>query len=765
MMNANVLTQAQKVKLLQGRDMWYTNAFEKQGIFSICLSDGPAGLCQKAAAAKGVTIASAVHATAFCVPVAMSCSWDRALIERVGEAIGKECRHYGTQVLLAPGMNLKRNPLCGRNFEYYSEDPVQSGQIATSFVRGVQSTGVGVSLKHFALNGREHNRFYGNSVADERAMREVWLRGFEMAVKEAKPYTVMAAYNKVNGTHAAQSSALLEDILRRDWGFDGVVMSDWGGIANRPAALLAGCDLEMPGQVAARQRQLRRLARKDEGIARAVDTSAQRVLTLVERCTQNLPDVGKVDFAAHAALAEQVACRSAVLLQNHGVLPLGAQSNVFAAGPFFVQMRYQGAGSSQVNPAEVDSPAQALEKRGIACAKSPEAADVILYFGGLTDLEECEGEDRAHMRLPEDQLAELRVLLSHGKPVVLVLYSGCVVEIPEGLAAVLLMHLPGMRGGEASVALLFGEQNPSGRLSETWLTDSEQSYCAAQFKSDSMHDVYAESVYVGYRYYDAYPERVRYPFGHGLSYTEFAYSDLEVQVADGKVIAHVSVTNTGKRDGAEVVQLYVQNAPCEVFRPKKELKAFAKVFLAAGQTQRVSLEFACKDLSYWHIGKHDWVLPDGEYEILIAKDAQHTELAQAVHVDGAHASCPYSQEVVQAYATPASDEAAFAALYGELPAEPDRLPLSVESPFRDYRKTLLGRVLWKVIACVLDGNVKKARGKAHTKDGLLKLKNAYFIRCMMPGASMRTVASSSSGRLPMGAARAVAFVCRGKKRG
>ena len=763
-MDVNVLTHAEKVLLLQGRDMWYTNACKKQGVPSICLSDGPAGLCQKTAAAQGVSIASAVHATAFPVPVAMSGSWDCALIGRVGEAIGKECRYYGTQVLLAPGMNLKRNPLCGRNFEYYSEDPVQSGHIATSFVKGVQGTGVGVSLKHFALNGREQNRFYGNSVADERAMREVWLRGFEMTVKQAKPYTVMAAYNQVNGTHAAQSRELLTDILRGDWGFEGVVMSDWGGIADRPAALLAGCDLEMPGQVKARQRQLTRMTKCDQELARAMDRSAQRVLNLVEKCTRDLPEVGEVDFSEHAALAEQVARESAVLLQNNGVLPLSAQSKVFAAGPFLVQMRYQGAGSSQVNPAEVDSPEQALEKRGLARAQSPETADVIVYFGGLTDLEECEGADRSHMRLPADQLAELACLQKHGKPVVLVLYTGSAVEIPNGPAAVLLMHLPGMRGGEASVALLLGEQNPSGRLSETWLTDSEQSYCAEQFKADSVHDLYTESVYVGYRYYDAYPERVRYPFGYGLSYTSFAYSDLAVQIENGNVVAQVSVTNTGKRDGSEVVQLYVKNAACEVFRPQKELKAFAKIALKAGQTKRLTLSFACKELSYWHTGKHDWVLPEGEYEVLIAKDAQNTVLTQAVYVDGVHEECPYNSAAAQAYCVPRADAQAFEALYGETPMQPDRLPLSIESPFRDYRRTLLGRALWQVIACVLDGNVKKAQRQAHTKDGLLKLKNAYFIRCMMPGASMRTVASSSSGRLPMGIARAVAFVCRGKNK-
>ena len=758
------LTPRQKALLTEGHDMWYTNAVKKQGIPSICLSDGPAGLCQKVSRAKGMTIASAVHATAFPVPVAMASSWDSALIGQVGRAIGHECRHFGTQVLLAPGMNLKRNPLCGRNFEYYSEDPLISGKMAAAFVRGVQSTGTGVSLKHFALNQREHNRLYGNSVADERALREIWLRGFEIAVKEGKPYTVMAAYNQVCGTFASQHKGLLTDILRNEWGFDGLVMSDWGGVSDRVAAIYAGCDLEMPGQVASRRREVIRLAQKDKAFSDALDARAERVITLVNRCTTDLPALEAIDFEAHATLARQMAEQSAVLLQNDGTLPLPKQTTLYVTGPFLEQMRYQGAGSSLVNPVYVDSPAQALRERAAACTDEISQADVIVYFGGLTDLAECEGEDRAHMRLPKDQLEALDALRAYQKPVVLVLYTGSAVEIPDGMSAVLLMHLPGMCGGQATVSLLFGEVNPSGRICETWLYDAEQSYCHAQYHNDCVHDLYAESIYVGYRYYDAHASCVRYPFGHGLSYTTFSYSDFEVSVQNDEIVAHVCVTNTGARDGAEVVQLYVYNGDCQVFRPQKELRAFAKVFVAAGQSERVTLRFPKRDLSYWHVQKHDWVLPEGQYVAAIAKDAGKMLVSCPIFVSGERETCPYSQEVMQAYAKPCADEKAFAMLYGPLPAEPDRLPLGVESPLRDYSHTVLGKALWHAVAWVLDGTVKKAQKQAHTHQGLLKLKNAYFIRCMMPGASMRTVSGSSSGRLPMGLAKAIAWVCKGKKK-
>lgn len=757
-------TPKQKMLLTEGRDMWYTNAVKEQEIASICLSDGPAGLCQKVSHVKGLTIASAVHATAFPVPVAMASSWDSDLVEQVGRAIGGECRHFGTQVLLAPGMNLKRSPLCGRNFEYYSEDPLISGKMAASFARGVQSTGTGVSLKHFALNHREHNRLYGNSVADERALREIWLRGFEIAVKEGKPYTVMAAYNQVCGTYAAQSKALLTDILRKEWGFDGLVMSDWGGVSDRVAAIYAGCDLEMPGQVASRRKQVLRLAKQDAAFAAALDASAERVAALVRRCTENLPTLETVDFEEHAALARRAAEQSAVLLQNDGALPLSKQTKLYATGPFLEQMRYQGAGSSLVNPSHVDSPAQALRERAVACTDQISQADVIVYFGGLTDLSECEGEDRAHMRLPSDQLAELNVLRAYQKPVVLVLYTGSAVEIPDGMAAVLLMHLPGMCGGQATVSLLFGDVNPSGRICETWLYNAEQSYCDAQYHNDCIHDIYPESVYVGYRYYDAYASRVRYPFGYGLSYTAFSYSDFEVSVQNDEVVAQVRVTNTGERDGEEVVQLYVYNADSEVFRPQKELRAFAKVFVEAGQSERVTLRFPKSDLSYWNVQKHGWVLPEGQYVAAIAKDAGQMLVSCPIFVSGERETCPYSQEVMQAYAQPCANVEAFAMLYGPLPAEPDRLPLCLESPLRDYRHTALGRLLWRIVVWVLDGTVKKAQKQAHTHQGLLKLKNAYFIRCMMPGASMRTVSSSSSGRLPMGLAKAVAWICQGIKK-
>ena len=492
----------------------------------------------------------------------------------MGAAIAEECRYYGVHTLLGPGVNIKRNPLCGRNFEYFSEDPLLSGVLGSAMVEGVQSRGVGVSVKHFALNNSENYRFMGNSVASENTIRSLYLKPFEYIVRHAKPATVMCAYNQINGVYCSENKWLLTDVLRDEWGFDGVVMSDWGAVRDRVLGLKAGMDLEMPGDTDSCRRAILDAIADGSLSAADLDKACRNILRWIDKYC--LPaDPTPVNWEGHHALAAEIAADCAVLLKNDGVLPLSGAEKLHLTGELYETMRYQGAGSSMIHPTRVTTPKDAMEARGVQSVPLCES-DAVIVFAGLTDEYESEGGDREHMRLPDSQLREIDELCASGKKLVVVLFGGSPVELPfyDKVSAILNMYLPGQNGGTAVARLLFGEVNPSGKLAETWPLRYEDVPSHESF-GKGINEIYAEGCEVGYRYYNRHDIPVRFPFGFGLSYTSFAKSDW---TRDGNTWTQ-TITNTGERFGAEVAQLYVDG----------ELRGFEKVYLAPGETKTATV--------------------------------------------------------------------------------------------------------------------------------------------------------------------------------
>lgn len=770
------LSIREKAALLEGVNAWHTRAVPHLEVPGLYLTDGPHGLRRVRREKGGFGVSDNFQASAFPTAAAVACSWDPENARRLGEAIARECLEAGVDILLAPGVNIKRSPLCGRNFEYFSEDPLLSGAFGEAFVRGVQNRGVGCCVKHFAANSNEDYRFVGDSLVDERALREIYLRAFERIVRRASPYAVMCAYNRVNGVWASENKWLLTDVLRDEWGFDGLVMTDWGAARDRAAGVAAGCDLDMPGGVRHSRKALIRAAESGALPKADMDQAAARVLVLAERCAAGraAPDeAADAEGADTAAMAAAIAADSAVLLKNDGVLPLRGGEKLLAVGEFFEKMRFQGAGSSLVNPPAVITPRDAFERRQIryryekgfrcfyegrrpeleeAALEAARQADTVLFFAGLTDFEESEGFDRPHMRLPDSQTGLLTRLLDEDCRVVLVLFAGAPVELPffDRLAAVLYMGLPGMAGGEAAAALLYGEANPSGKLAESWPLSAADSSCAADFGKGPVSRYY-ESIYVGYRFYDKAGTRLRFPFGFGLSYTSFAYQDMRVTRREGAVEVRAVIANTGKRDGAEAVQLYVRGPQVGVFRPEKELRAFAKVFLKAGESREIVLSFDEAELAYWHVGRHGWVLENGTYTLCLAASAADVRLTAPLEIrEGEDAPSPYPEEVRAAYAQPPKEPpACFADMVPAGIAPPgEGEPLSLESPLRDYRRTRMGRGIYRLAMAVASWDWRRAQRLPDSLERDSRLKNAYFMMKMTPSNSMRCICTSSGGRFP-----------------
>jgi len=658
------LTLEEKASLLSGGGAWETAAVERLGIAPAVLTDGPHGV-RRQADAEHFSLDASLPATCFPTAAALGSSWDADLLTEVGEALGAESRAAGVAVLLGPGVNIKRTPLCGRNFEYLSEDPVISGQLGAALVRGIQRRGVGASVKHFAANNQETGRMQISAEADERTLREIYLAGFEHVVTTAAPWTVMAAYNKINGVHAAQNGWLLTSVLREEWGFDGLVMSDWGAVWDPVAAAAAGLDLEMPatgGASAARLVDAVKEGRLQEAV---IDRAVARVLTLLDRVAAAPGPAGEADFARHHALARRAAAESAVLLKNEdAILPLdpAARMTLAVIGEFARTPKFQGAGSSQVNAIRVDNALDGIREAAgehlrisfspgflLSGADDPallaeavsaaEAAETAIVFLGLPDGADTEGSDRAHIDLPDAQLRLLRAVAEVNRNVVVVLANGGVVEVAtweQHTRAILEGWLNGQAGGGAVADLLFGRANPCGRLAETIPLRLADTPAYLNFPGDGAAVRYGERLYVGYRYYDAKDLPVSYPFGHGLSYTTFAYSDLHA-VVDGEgeeavVRLQLTVTNEGQVSGKEVVQVYVGDVASSVDRPVRELKAFAKVEIALGRSARLNFELRARDLSFWSPVHRRWVLEGGDFEVSIGGSSRDRPLTATVTV-------------------------------------------------------------------------------------------------------------------------------------
>lgn len=645
------MTLEEKISLCTGGDFWRTKAMEKHGIPAIKMSDGPHGLRCQEDAADMIGINESIPATCFPTAVTAGATWNAELYAAEGEAIGKEGAAAGVSVVLGPGCNIKRNPLGGRNFEYISEDPYFAGKMAAAFIRGQQNAGVSSSVKHFAVNNQEYKRQNGDSQLDERTFREIYLTPFEIAVKEGKPSTVMCSYNKINGIHASDSRELLTDILRTEWGFDGLVVTDWGALNDRIEGYKAGCDLNMPGGSQFMEKATAEAVRSGMLDEAYIDAAVERILRLVKK-SQNIT-APLIDWDAHHVLALKIAEQGAVLLKNeHQILPL-AESDMVLIGHMAQNLRYQGSGSSHINPTKLINIADAMpnvpcfacgDKHGnvteqdlrdaMEAAKKQEVAVVVV---GLPDSYESEAFDRDHMRLPEGHNKLVEKVAKANPNTVVVLLGGSAMELPwaDKVKAILYMGLPGQAGGQAVANLLTGKATPSGKLTETWPISYEDVISKDTFGKKNTE--YREGIYVGYRYYDKAEKAVRYPFGYGLSYTSFTYTDLKVQ--DRKVT--VRVQNTGMCAGAEVVQLYIAAPQIGLFRPVKELKGFARVELEPGESKEVAFFLDDRSFAIWSGG---WMIPGGTYKIQIGASSRDIRLEQTKEIRGEEIPAPAWQQ-------------------------------------------------------------------------------------------------------------------------
>lgn len=657
------LSLLQKATLVSGASFWRTAAIEEADVEGAVLSDGPHGVRYQGADHDHLGLGGSEPATAFPTASATGSSWNPQLLERMGRALGDEARALGVDVLLGPGVNIKRSPLCGRNFEYFSEDPFLSGALGTAWVEGVQSRGVGASVKHFAANNQETDRMRVSAEVDERSLREIYLPAFERIVREARPATVMASYNRINGTFASENSWLLSELLRGDWDFDGYVVSDWGAVRNPAAALAAGLDLEMPGTGGSARAIVEAVESGDlrEG---TLDRAVVRILTVHERLRAAREEAASVDHDAHHELARQLAVESSVLLKNSGqLLPLDPDTGgaIAVIGEFARSPRYQGAGSSHIVPTRLDDALTAIRRAtsrsvmfapGYALADDdahdPEAligeaevhaarADVVVLFLGLPARDESEGFDRTTLALPARQLELLGRVAAVNPRVVVVLNNGGVVDLRDVVDAaetVLEMWLPGQAGGSAAAELLFGFAEPSGRLAETIPLALADTPAFVNWPGSEGEVHYGERIYVGYRWYDKVSRDVAFPFGHGLGYTSFAYADLEVRVPDSRAAGatvEVTVKNTGSRAGSEVVQVYVGDPEATLDRPLRELKGFAKVRLEPGEEARVSIALDERAFAFW--SAEGWVVEPGAFDIEVGASSRDIRAARRIRLD------------------------------------------------------------------------------------------------------------------------------------
>lgn len=676
------MTLEEKAGLCSGADFWHTKSVERLGIPSVMVSDGPHGLRKQNEKADHLGVNESIKAVCFPAACATACSFDRGLLRSLGQTLGQECQAEDVAVILGPAVNIKRSPLCGRNFEYVSEDPYLAGELGAALIQGVQSENAGTSVKHFAANNQEYRRMTCSSEVDERTLREIYLPPFETAVKKGKPDTVMCSYNKINGVFASENHRLLTGILRGEWGFDGYVVSDWGAVNNRVEGLKAGLDLEMPSSGGVTDQEIVEAVRSGALAEEILDQAVERILRKVFRFTEGRRP-GNFDKAAHHALAAQIEEESAVLLKNGGVLPLSAAAGKIAViGTFAAKPRFQGGGSSHINACTVTPALDALEEfrktksgAGFTYAYAPgfpaengvspeeeerlaeeacnlaKDADIAVIFAGLPDFMECESYDRSHLSLPENQNRLISRIAALQENTVVVLHNGSPVEMPwlDSVAAVLELYLGGQAVGTAAVRLLFGEANPCGKLAETFPKRLEDTPSYLNFPGDGKQVFYREGIFTGYRWYDARKIPPLFPFGHGLSYTSFAYSNIRLSAAEadaaelyaGKTLTvSADVTNTGSRPGKEIVQFYVSDGSGAVQRPPKELKGFAKVLLQPGETKTVTAELDFRSFAYYETAlagsaEGGWHIPQGKYTVTAAKSSADAGLPVSVFIRSA----------------------------------------------------------------------------------------------------------------------------------
>ena len=728
------LNLEQKCALLSGDTVFTTRGYKNAGVPSITLSDGPNGVRKQAGAADHLGLNPSVPATCFPTAATVACSWDPALGEEIGRAMGEEAAAQEVAVLLGPGLNTKRSPLCGRNFEYFSEDPYLSGKMAAAYVRGIQSEGISACPKHFAVNSQELRRMASDSVVDERTLRELYLTGFEIVVKEAHPKALMSSYNLINGIYANENAHLLQDILREEWGFDGAVVTDWGGSNDHALGVKNGSTLEMPAPGGDAVRELLAAVRSGKITEADVDARLDELLTLVldthaavERHSRSF------DADAHHALARRAAGESVVLLKNDdALLPLAEGTRVAVIGDFAEMPRYQGAGSSAVNSIKVDTFLDCLNDSGLYsvgfapgfdrqgkpdAAKQAEAvalaaeADAVLLCLGLDEIKESEGLDRADMKLADNQIELLQAVREANPNTVVIVNAGASLETPwlAHCKALVYGALGGQAGAGAMVDVLTGKINPGGKLAETWANAYADTPARDHFAGPGRTVQYREGLYVGYRYYQTAGVPVAFPFGHGLSYTQFAYSDLHADAHS----ASLTVTNTGDRAGAEIVQLYVAKPNAEIFRPAQELKAFAKVQLAAGESKTVTLMLDDKAFRYWNTRTDSWEVEGGTYELRVGASSADIRLTAAVEVIGTDALNPYAGKALPHYQSgkvQTVPDAEWETLLGR-PIPDDRVKIDRNMTLGElnHGRSPLGWLVWAVLTALLNASYKKGK--------------------------------------------------------
>lgn len=734
------MTLEEKASLCSGHDYWHSEGVPSAGIPSVMLTDGPHGIRKRAEKTSEKSHSILKGAPAICYPTASAtaCSWDADLLYKMGQALGDECLKERISVLLGPGVNIKRSPLCGRNFEYFSEDPVLAGEMAAAFINGVQSKGIGTSIKHYAVNNQETRRMTVNAVVDERTLRELYLAPFETAVKKAQPWTVMCAYNRLNGVYCAENKWLLTDVLRRDFGFEGIVVTDWGAENDRVEGLLAGQELEMPFSGGANDRKIAQAVRDGKISEGFLDQMVDRLIDLAKKSEKVLGDY-TYDAAAHHALAREIAGQCMVLLKNEGgLLPLKKNQRVALIGEMAKRPRYQGAGSSQINPTQLDCAYDTMLQEGIAVDYAPgystdrknkisddmllseaiakaKGADVAVLFIGLTDEYETEGNDRKHMQLPPLHNRLVNEVSKVNPNVVVVLAGGAAFELPwaDRVPAILHSHLCGQAGGSAAVDILFGDVNPCAKLAETYPMVLADVPSTNYFPGTAVSVEYREGIYVGYRYYDKANVGVRFPFGYGLSYTTFEYSDLALSAGSIKdtdtLTVSFQVKNTGGVDGAEIAQVYVADVDSTIYRAPKELKGFRKIFLKAGEEKTVSVTLDKRAFAYYNVALGDWHVESGEFKILVGASSRDIRLEGSVEVQSTveaeipdyRASAPsyYSGDLMHV------PDAEFEAVLGhEIPSSvrDERLPLTLTNTFEDAKNGKWGGRINRLMGKMLD---------------------------------------------------------------
>ncbi len=754
------MTLQQKADFCSGKDFWHLQENEELGLPSIMVCDGPHGLRKKKEKKEKGELMSSKPATCFPTAVTTASSWNPELIEEMGKALGEECLEEKVSVLLGPGANIKRSPLCGRNFEYFSEDPYLAGRIGTAFVKGVQSRGIGTSLKHFAANNQETRRMTVDSVVDERTLREIYLAAFEPIVREAQPWTVMNAYNRLNGEYCAEHKWLLNDVLRNEWGFKGIVVTDWGANNDKVLGLKAGQDLEMPtsyGIAAAKIVEAVKNGELDEAI---VDICVDRILDLILKSKENLRDY-VADKDAHHALARKIAGESMVLLKNkNNILPLDKSKKIALIGEMAKNPRYQGAGSSLINPTKLDNSFDELMNEGVSfeyaegyvrksdkpdekliaeAADKAKNADIAVLFIGLTESYETEGNDRKHISLPESHNALVDAVCAVCEKVVVVLSGGCPVTMPwlDKVDAVLNGYLGGQAGGTAIVDILLGKVNPSGKLAETYPLALEETASTANFPGNPLTVEYREGIYVGYRYFDTAKKDVLFPFGYGLSYTSFEYSDMKLSAKNIKdtdtLTVSFTVKNTGSVAGAEIAQVYVKDTDSTIFRPEKELKGFKKVYLEAGEEKEVEITLDKRSFAYYNVELHDWHVESGDFEILVGASSRDIRLSDTITAESTVAAAipDYRQVAPCYYGADVMDVPAeqFEALLGRpipLTHRDPNVPLGINNTLEDSMSGKAGSKICKLVKKIMammpdDGN----------KDMMEAMALQIPIRCMM----------------------------------